>query len=297
MSPITSLLENEPRRELELYEPLAVRSTPVLPVEVESAFSETLLDDPAPPSNWTRFFGALGILGGVGESIIGTTIGIGSAPTGAGPVLGGLLAAHGLDTASAGLIELTTGRERQTVTAKALSNLTGSETAGEVIDTGVGFLGGFAGAFARVTNGFRKLRIPKRWQREWRFGELEPNVLGSTDPIGNITIQRGLSGAELRQTLDHERVHRFFSPFQGAFAKLRAQFNIAGYNNSQLLRFTEEAIAEGYSTGSVQKGILHPLVNGYDITAKGLAAEAVALTGITADAVRTGAVLGEEKEP
>ena len=249
-----------------------------------------------PPSALTRLFGLLSMVGGAGETVIGTAIGLGTAPTGAGPVLGGLLAAHGIDTASTGLLELTTGKERRTLTSQAIGKITGSETAGEVIDTGAGFLGGITGALARVTKGFRSIRIPKRWKREWRFGELDPHVLGSTDPIGNITIQRGLTGEELRQTLDHERVHRFFSPFQGIFAKVRAQLNIAGYGNSQLLRFTEEAIAEGYSTGSLRKGIMHPLVNGYQITASGLAAESTALAGMTANAVRTGEVLGEERQ-
>ncbi len=248
------------------------------------------------PSNWTRLFGGLSVVAGVGETVIGSAIGLAGAATGAAPVLGGLITAHGLDTATAGLVELTSGKEQQTVTSKAITVVTGSETAGEVIDAGLGLVGGISGACKRIFKGFRKIKVPKaRWKREWRFGELEPNVLGATDPLGNIIIQHGVSGQQLVQTLEHERVHRFLSPFQGPLAKLRAQLGAAAYENSHFLRFTEEMIAEGYATGSLRKGIMHPLVNDYKITAKELAGEATAYAGIVAGSARTGAVLGDKE--
>lgn len=51
------------------------------------------------------------------------------------------------------------------------------------------------------------------------------------------------------------------------------------YNNSQLLRFTEEAIAETYGSGSLLEGLRHPLVNGYRVTPVGLLLEDGAVGG------------------
>jgi hypothetical protein len=99
--------------------------------------------------------------------------------------------------------------------------------------------------------------------------------LGATDKFGNITIARGLSSADRATTLRHELVHRFFSPRQGtALAEARANFGIAAYNRSQLVRFTEEALAEGIATGSIRAGLAHPLAGAYGITAVGLGTEA-----------------------
>jgi len=257
----------------------------------ESASSEQ-------PSNWTRLFGGLSVLAGVGETVIGSTIGLVGTAIGAppAPFFGGLIAAHGLDTTTSGLIELTSGKEHRTVTSQAITVVTGSETTGEVIDAGIGLASGIGGAFKRIFKGFREIKIPRaRWKREWRFGELDPGVLGATDPLGNIVIQHGVSGQQLVQTLEHERVHRFLSPFTGPLMKLRAQLGAAAYENSQFLRFTEEMIAEGYASGSLQKGIMHPLVNDYKITAKGLAAESTAFGGIVAEAATTGAILGDKE--
>jgi len=46
-----------------------------------------------------------------------------------------------------------------------------------------------------------------------------------------------------------------------------------GYDNSQLLRFTEEAIAEAYSSGSLCQGLRHPLLNGHGNSTGGLILE------------------------
>jgi len=54
-----------------------------------------------------------------------------------------------------------------------------------------------------------------------------------------------------------------------------------GYDNSQLLRFTEEAIAEGYASRSIIQGLRHPFVTDqfgnrlYGIAAGGLIRESV----------------------
>ena len=87
-------------------------------------------------------------------------------------------------------------------------------------------------------------------------------------------LQSGLSRAEQVATLQHESVHAFLSPSgSGPVATLRQNIGQWGYDNSQLLRFTEEAIAETYSSGSLLQGLRHPLVNDYNITAGGLLRE------------------------
>jgi hypothetical protein len=110
--------------------------------------------------------------------------------------------------------------------------------------------------------------------RTIRLGTLRPGVSGSTNKFGNVTIARGLSSAERSATLRHELVHRFFSPQAGtAFAEARANMGIWAYENSQLVRYTEEALAEGIATGSVRAGLAYPLLGGYDLTVGGVCLE------------------------
>jgi hypothetical protein len=99
-------------------------------------------------------------------------------------------------------------------------------------------------------------------------------TLGYTTPSGNVFLQPGLSRAEQLSTLRHESVHAFFSPRgNGSVATFRQNLGQWGYDNSQLLRFTEEAIAETYGSGSLLQGLRHPFVNGYGITPGGLLLE------------------------
>lgn len=99
-------------------------------------------------------------------------------------------------------------------------------------------------------------------------------TLGYTTPNGNVFLQPGLSRAEQLTTLRHESVHAFFSPRgSGPVATFRQNLGQWGYDNSQLLRFTEEVIAETYGSGSLLQGLRHPLVNGYGISGSGLLIE------------------------
>ena len=105
-------------------------------------------------------------------------------------------------------------------------------------------------------------------------------TLGYTTPNGSVFLQSGLSRAQQLSTLEHESVHAFFSPSgSGAIATFRQNFGQWGYNNSQVLRFTEEAIAETYSSGSLFQGLQHPLINGYGVTAGGLFLEGATIGG------------------
>ncbi len=122
----------------------------------------------------------------------------------------------------------------------------------------------------------------------WEYGDLPRNIPGETDAFGKITIQRGLAGNALDETVLHESVHRFFSPTSGPFKELRGNLLEYGYNKSDFLRYTEEAIAEGFATGSIRKGLAFPLKNGYDVTITRVVAEAggyIATVGGTSYAV------------
>jgi len=69
---------------------------------------------------------------------------------------------------------------------------------------------------------------------------------GKTSEYGVITIARDQSLTEQRITLYHELVHRYFSPRVGPLRKLRAELKISSYARSALLKYLEEALAEGY---------------------------------------------------
>lgn len=124
--------------------------------------------------------------------------------------------------------------------------------------TTTGPFAGFAG-FLAAKGGTRALRLPAT-----DASLAGTRTLGYTMPNGNVFLQPGLSRAEQLSTLRHESVHSFFSPRgSGPVSTFRQNLGQWGYDNSQLLRFTEEAIAETYGSGSLLQGLRHPFVNGY----------------------------------
>jgi hypothetical protein len=120
-------------------------------------------------------------------------------------------------------------------------------------------------------------------------GSLDPGVLGSTDPQGNITIRRGLSWAVRRHTLLHESVHRTLTARSGPLMGFRQRLTVKGYYRSGFLRGTEEMLAEGYATyattGSLRqaiaRGISYPFTAGV-VTPWQYAVEATAYGGFVA---------------
>ncbi len=101
------------------------------------------------------------------------------------------------------------------------------------------------------------------------FRPVLPDALGTTSAYGDIAIDNSLSESESRITLDHELVHRYFSPKFGPFRRLRASVRISGYVRSAMLKYLEEAMAEGYAQvrahglQGVITGIRWPIVGGY----------------------------------
>ena len=116
-------------------------------------------------------------------------------------------------------------------------------------------------------------------------------TLGYTRPDGSIFLQPGLTRADQRHVLRHESVHAFFSPRgSGRLTRFRQTMGQCGYDNSQLLRFTEEAIAETYGSGSIMQGLSHPIRNPYGLSGSGLIIE----TSIYGTSV-TGGVYGGQQ--
>jgi hypothetical protein len=119
-----------------------------------------------------------------------------------------------------------------------------------------------------------------------RPSRLPGGNLGVTDEYGVITVARNQSLSEQRITLLHELVHRYFSPRSGPLRRLRAEINMSGYSRSALLRYLEDALAEGYAQLRVHglaRALMQyrfPLDFGY-VTVSQLAAEGTAIGTIT----------------
>lgn len=81
-------------------------------------------------------------------------------------------------------------------------------------------------------------------------------------------------------------MHRYLSPRVGPLRKLRAELSISGYARSALLRYLEEALAEGYAQLIVHglsralRAYRFPIEAGY-ITVSEAVAEGAALGTIT----------------
>lgn len=109
---------------------------------------------------------------------------------------------------------------------------------------------------------------------------------GLTSPTGGITVSRNQPLSEQRVTLCHELVHRFFSPRTGPLLKLRAEVRMSAYSRSALLRYLEEALAEGYGqlrVHGLEKALgayRFPINLGY-VTVAQMAAEGQAIGTIT----------------
>ncbi len=108
----------------------------------------------------------------------------------------------------------------------------------------------------REMGGFKSIKVKPGWVKippppapgTVPVIEFRPIVdRGQTSPYGHIIIDSKLDAEEAKITLDHELVHRFFSPKFGPFRQLRAQVRISGYLRSAMLQYLEEALAESYA--------------------------------------------------
>ena len=98
--------------------------------------------DPTGLDGWTRFWGGLKAVGGGLQAVGGATFALVTAETGVGVVVGGVVAVKGADNFQAGLRQLFSGEETNTLTYEAVKKLTGDCTAATVVDVGIDLVGG-----------------------------------------------------------------------------------------------------------------------------------------------------------
>jgi hypothetical protein len=112
---------------------------------------------------------------------------------------------------------------------------------------------------------------------------------GACDFYGDVYVSRAQTITEQKIALFHESVHSFFSPKCRYFLQLRARLKATAYWRSALLRYLEEALAEGFGQFKV-RGLLPalqavtfpigPPPYGY-VTLSQLASEGAAIGSIT----------------
>ena len=88
-----------------------------------------------------RIGSAVQTVGGVAETAVGGAM----VATGVAAAPGAVLVAHGADTTVAGVRGMVDGENKRTLTAQATTAVTGSETAGTVVDMAVPVVAGTAG--------------------------------------------------------------------------------------------------------------------------------------------------------
>jgi hypothetical protein len=258
--------------------------------------------NPTPsPSNWNRFWGAAKAAGGALESAAGIAVAAFTGWSGVGAAAGGAVALHGADTVIAGIRQAVSGRNTATLTSQSLAGLTGSNAAGEVLDAAIGIAGtGGVGLFSKAAAGERLAEKSVTWTSRLWAGE------GVTGPYGDMLLSRLGSAVDRAQVFLHEKVHSILSPAAGGFlATLRADLRSFLYSRSQLMRYSEEALAEtAAQTGTramtgegladaVRTGIQFPLKNGY-VEAAPLAAEATGTAAKVASSAAQSYRSGEE---
>ncbi len=122
------------------------------PLQLAAVLDGETLEEPAPTA--TRLWGAATLIGGALELLGAGALWLAPDPTLATKVAGGVLGAHGLDTASAGLRQVVSGQSQSTVTASAArsaAELLGADpgTAAKIgvgVDIAVPLLTGVVGA-------------------------------------------------------------------------------------------------------------------------------------------------------
>lgn len=115
----------------------------------------------------------------------------------------------------------------------------------------------------------------------WKHAQLKPDNLGYTTPEGDIFINSSLKQGtkEFEETLAHESVHRALTARTGLFVKARQKASQWFFDNSHLLQYSEEALAEGYTKGSLLQGLAYPFRVGLTIRGKLVPVNPFLLTG------------------
>lgn len=127
-------------------------------------------------------------------------------------------------------------------------------------------------AVEQIQSGVRGLKPQGRYSpTETPTSGMEAGV-GGTSKFGDITYSSLGTAQDVALARNHERFHSFLSPKTlNNLREFRADVAELGYKKSQLLRYTEEALAETYaqikvrglSLESLKTGFSFPFKNGY----------------------------------
>jgi RHS repeat-associated protein len=137
--------------------------------------------DPTGLDAATRFWGALRLAGGLGETAAGFGFAGATGVTGVGAVAGAAVGLHGLDQVVAGLRQLVTGCRADSFTSQGLQAAGVSQSTANFIDAGIsiaGSLGAGAAGAARAAGGLSKVPFSEAGAStmsgsEWgNYGEL-----------------------------------------------------------------------------------------------------------------------------
>ena len=94
-------------------------------------------------------------------------------------------------------------------------------------------------------------KVLGRWYDRYRPAITDDSKLpagqGYTDKYGNITVSPNGTKDEQLLVLYHEQIHSMLSPKLEFLREFRADLRLSGYQNSALLRYLEEALAETYA--------------------------------------------------
>ncbi len=145
--------------------------------------------------------GGLKTVGGVAEAAVGITFGAATSWTGIGAVGGGLVAAHGVDTAISGIRQLSSGRAVDSFTSQGLQAVGVSQPVANIIDGGISIAGtgglSFASA-ARTTTVVPNTvsRVETGAESALQYQQLKASLtlqerLGSGKFVTNTTLDVG----------------------------------------------------------------------------------------------------------
>jgi RHS repeat-associated protein len=138
---------------------------------------------------------------------------------------------------------------------------------GQVVGTAQGFLEGGAGlaqgakalrGVLKATGGMRgAVRAARAYAKATKVIKLGLITgRGETNAYGIITIAKGLSKAQVRETILHELVHRFFSIKNPKILLdfARANIGLEAYHKIALAKYLEELMPESYAVKNILKG-------------------------------------------
>jgi hypothetical protein len=135
--------------------------------------------------------------------------------------------------------------------------------------------------------------------RLWSWGNLPKGMRGGTNLLtGEVTIQAGLKGTQLFNTVIHEATHWFFIPRPGAFLGLaRARAQQWFYKNSHFFKYVFEVLGKSMGDASLRIGLRHPLAaQGYNLTLGRVVTEGLAYALFVADMTLLGYLLSPYRE-